>query len=599
VKTVRVLPDVTGLDRQFDYLVPAELQTRVEVGTIVRCVLHGRRITAWVTAIDPPDGFSSEEHKLTIELKPIIDVVSRGPAPEVVDLAFWTAHRWVGRPRPLLVSASPKRVIKELPRAQRTGRSFEPRSPATTALLTNWDQSRAASRTACGAAVMRLAPAEDLFAVFASAIAQGPTLIVMPSVEATQLTAARLRRSGVAVAVMPEDWSLAASGVDVVIGARATAFAPCPGLSVAVLVDEHDEVHQSEATPTWHAREVLAERCRAADAFFLMLSPIPSLEALQVASPVHPSAQREREGWPTVQVVDRSDEVPWKKSLLSSELIEHLRVPGRRVVCVSNTTGRAKLLACRTCRDLLCCEGCEAAVSLTDNGALECGRCGLSRPPVCARCGGTALANLRPGVTRLREELEAAAGRPVIQVGGRSEGPDRLGDRRDGVAEIHVGTEAVLHRVTSADVVAFLDLDRELLAPRYRATEQVMALMVRAARLLGPRRRNGVLLLQTFIPDHEVISALIAGAPAMLVPGEQERRIALGLPPYGALAQISGKGSVEFAQSLPQMPGVQIGQNSDGVLVRASDIEQLQAALVAGERTSTSRLRIAIDPPRI
>jgi primosomal protein N' (replication factor Y) (superfamily II helicase) len=603
VKTVRVLPDVTGLDRQFDYLIPTELSARVDVGTIVRCVLHGRRITAWVTAIDPPDGFSAKEHNLTVELKPIIEVVSRGPAPEVVALALWAAQRWVGRPRPLLVSASPKRVTKELPRSQRTGRSYEPRSPATTALLAAWDQSRTQSSTPAGAArgvgLMRLAPAEDLLAVFASAIAHGPTLIVMPSVEAAQLTAARLRRSGVAVAVMPEDWSLAASGVDVVIGARATAFAPCPGLSVAILVDEHDEAHQSESTPTWHAREVLAERCRAADAFLLMLSPIPSLEALLLVPPVHPSAQREREGWPTVEVVDRTDEVPWKKSLLSSQLIEHLRVPGRRVVCVSNTTGRAKLLACRTCRELLCCEGCEAAVSLTDSGVLECGRCALSRPPVCARCGGTALANLRPGVTRLREELEAAAGRPVFQVGGRSEATDRRGDRPDGMAEIHVGTEAVLHRVTSADVVAFLDLDRELLAPRYRATEQVMALMVRAARLLGPRRRNGVLLLQTFIPDHEVISALVAGAPAMLVPGEQERRIALGLPPYGALAQISGKGSVEFAQSLPQMAGVQIGQNSDGFLVRASDIEQLQAALMAGERTSSSRLRITIDPPRI
>jgi primosomal protein N' (replication factor Y) (superfamily II helicase) len=469
--------------------------------------------------------------------------------------------------------------------------------------LENWirsqDEASTSTSAVGGVGLLRLAPAEDLFAVFASAIAHGPTLIVMPSVEAAQITAARLRRSGVGVAVMPEDWSSAASGVDVVIGARATALAPCPGMKVAILVDEHDEVHQSESTPTWHARELLIERCRVADAFFLMTSPIPSLEALLVALPVHPSAQREREGWPTVQVVDRSDEVPWKKSLLSSELIEHLRVPGRRVVCVSNTTGRAKLLACRTCRDLLCCERCEAAVALTDSGALDCGRCGLSRPPVCARCGGTALANLRPGVTRLREELEAAAGRPVLQVGGRSEGTDQVADPREELAEIHVGTEAVLHRVSSADVVAFLDFDRELLAPRYRATEQVMALMVRAARLLGPRRRNGVLLLQTFLADHEVIAALVAGAPALLVPGERSRRQALGLPPYGALAQISGKGSSEFVQSLPEMNGVQIGQNSEGFLIRAGDIEQLRSVVASGQRTSTSRLRIAIDPPRI
>ena len=44
----RVLPDVSGLDRAFDYLVPDELRATVEVGTIVRVDLHGRRVGGWV-----------------------------------------------------------------------------------------------------------------------------------------------------------------------------------------------------------------------------------------------------------------------------------------------------------------------------------------------------------------------------------------------------------------------------------------------------------------------------------------------------------------------------------------------------------------------
>lgn len=599
MRPVRVVPDVTGLDREFDYLVPDHLSARVRPGTIVRCVLHGRRIKAWVTEIDPADAFDK------VDLKPIIEVVGIGPDPDLVELSQWAAHYWVGRRRTFLVAATAKRVIKELPRSQRTGRSFEPQSPATAAMLnahsTSTDNKSADSHSGSGVGLMRLAPSEDLLAVCASAIAQGPTLIVMPAVDAAQILAARLRRSGIAVAMMPDDWSLAAAGVDVVIGSRATALAPCPGMKVAILIDEHDEVHQSEAAPTWHARDLLIERCRQVDAFMLMISPTPSLEAIELAEPVHPSSAREREGWPCVQVVDRSGELPWKKSLLSSELIEHLRVPGRRVVCVSNTTGRAKLLACRSCQQLIRCEICEAALALDDAGVLVCGRCGQQRPSVCGACGSTALANLRPGVTRLREELEAAAGRPVVQIGGGTtehkftaeEAVQMMG------AEIFVGTEAVLHRVPSADVVAFLDVDRELLAPRFRATDQAMALMVRAARLLGPRRRNGILLLQTFIPDHEVISAVVAGAPAMLVAAERARRKALGLPPYGAIAQVSGHGAAEFAASLQGVEGLQVGQGADGFLLRGTDRQHLSAALWAGERGSTSRLRIAIDPPRI
>ena len=52
-----------------------------------------------------------------------------------------------------------------------------------------------------------------------------------------------------------------------------------------------------------------------------------------------------------------------------------------------------------------------------------------------------------------------------------------------------VGTEAVLHRVRGAGrrpvgLVAYLELDQELLAPRARAAEQALWLLVRGARLL-------------------------------------------------------------------------------------------------------------------
>ena len=45
----RVLPDVSGLDKAFDYLVPEHLDATVEVGTRVRVDLHGRRVGGWIT----------------------------------------------------------------------------------------------------------------------------------------------------------------------------------------------------------------------------------------------------------------------------------------------------------------------------------------------------------------------------------------------------------------------------------------------------------------------------------------------------------------------------------------------------------------------
>jgi hypothetical protein len=50
---------------------------------------------------------------------------------------------------------------------------------------------------------------------------------------------------------------------------------------------------------------------------------------------------------------------------------------------------------------------------------------------------------------------------------------------------------------------------------------------------------------------------------------------------------------------LQGVEGLQVGQGADGFLLRGADRQHLSAALWAGERGSTSRLRIAVDPPRI
>jgi len=573
VTVARVLPNITGLDKQFDYLVPEDLVPFVVIGALVRIDLHGRRIGGWVVAVDPPDSLDEND------LKPISKESGVGPSAELVDLAAWAAVRWAARLRHFLGAASPDRAVVGLPATRRTGSIVEPRSPASTGIL------------ASGGGVLRLPPSSDPMPAVLSAVTTGPTLAIVPSVDRAMLLAARLKRSGVSVAVMPHEWASAAGGVDVVIGARAAAWAPCPGMTAAVLIDEHDESLQEEGSPTWHARDVVVERARRVGAAVLMVSPAPTITALEWGALTRPPHTRERAGWPIVEVIDRTDDEPWQRSLVTSELIRHLRDPERVVVCVSNTTGRARLLACRQCRELTRCERCDAAVMLDDAGELVCLRCGAQRPPVCLECGASRFANLRPGVTRLREELEAAANRPAVLVTG-------AGDDRPETAGVYVGTEAALHRVERADTVAFLDFDREVLAPRYRAGEQAMALLVRAARMVGPRARGGRILVQTFMPMHEVIQSALHADPGRLVDVERQRREILRLPPFGAYGEISGTGSDEFVASIPAAPGLVIVPAAGGFVARADDWMTLGRAVNAGTRPAGARLRIAIDPAR-
>jgi len=577
-RVARVVPDVTGLDKEFDYLIPAYLDSTVEVGTTVRVELHGRRIGGWVRSISATSAGTTAEGRPVDQLKPIAKVTGRGPAAEIFELAEWASVRWAaGRIRPFLVTAGPDRSVRTLPLDRRTGMAPAPQSPATRVLL------------ASGGGVLRLPPRADVMPAVLSVAALGPALVIVPEHSTASLLATRLRSAGLSVASMPGEWAAAAAGVDVVVGTRSAAWAPCPGLAAAIVLDEHDEALQEERSPTWHARDVVVERCRRAGVPYVLVSPAPTLVSVeQYASAVgvvHPPLTRERAGWPMVTVVDRSDEDPWKRSLVTSALIEKIRNPDLTVVCVSNITGRARVLACRSCRSLIRCEQCDAAVGLDDNGRLACRRCGAVRPPVCQECGASRFANLRPGVTRLREEIEAAAARAVVAVTGSD-------DDLPPTAGIYIGTEAVLHRVRSADVVAFLEFDSEMLAPRFRAAEQALALIVRAGRI-APE-----VLVQTFTPDHDVLVAASAGDPAGILDGERSQRELLGLPPFGALAVVSGGGADDVVAQLPS--DVQVGgDGADRFLVRASEWTVLGTALNAAVRPAGSRIRIEVDPARV
>jgi primosomal protein N' (replication factor Y) len=303
-------------------------------------------------------------------------------------------------------------------------------------------------------------------------------------------------------------------------------------------------------------------------------------------------------------VVDQRDEEPGHGLLTDvlARAAHHALDGSRRVVCVLNRRGRARLLACRQCSELARCEVCGATVTERES-RLVCERCGTERPLVCLHCGAARVRAVKPGVARVGDDLRALL--PRARVGVVEAGADV-----DPAADVLVGTEAVLHRAgpgAPVGLVAFLELDQELLAPRIRAAEQALWLLVRAARLLGRPEDHGVLLLQTRLPDHEVIAAAVHGDPLAVTAAERERRRALGFPPYGGLAALRGDLDAVTAATtaLRAVEGVTVlGPVADGsrALVRAASAEVLCDALAlpaVNRAHAVGRLRVDVDPRRV
>ena len=243
------------------------------------------------------------------------------------------------------------------------------------------------------------------------------------------------------------------------------------------------------------------------------------------------------------------------------------------------------------CGTLALCETHRIPLNQNEKNYLQCSGGCPQRPIVCDSCGSTKFKNLRAGIARLREELEALTKEEVIEVTSESKNIPLT-------SRVYIGTEAVLHRVKKASQVVFLEFDQELLAPNFRVAEHALALLVRASKLLGDRDAGGRLLVQTRQPDNEVLQSVLHADPEILSVAETERRKILSLPPYSALAQISGNSAESFISSLEGSKGIEIlGPRNGNWLLRSDSREDLAKVLKNIERPK-GRVRIEIDPLR-
>jgi primosomal protein N' (replication factor Y) (superfamily II helicase) len=163
-------------------------------------------------------------------------------------------------------------------------------------------------------------------------------------------------------------------------------------------------------------------------------------------------------------------------------------------------------------------------------------------------------------------------------------------------ASVVVGTEAALHRLPRAKAVAFLDFDQELLAPRFRAEEEALALLARGSALVGGRFRGGQVLVQTAVADHEVLAAALHADPGRLSKEESRRRKDLALPPFSAMAVVRGAGAGDWAKGLAGLECVEL--EAERFLVRAGDHTLLCDALAAAGRPPEG-VRVEVDPVRV
>jgi primosomal protein N' (replication factor Y) (superfamily II helicase) len=564
-RAVRIVTEVGAVDRAFDYLV-TDATPLVSVGDRVRVDFNHRSVRGWVIAEVDADQ----------AVKPVGRWLGYGPPREMLDLLAWAGERWYAPLARFLAAASPPVRVTELP------------VPPAPAVLDSAVRSTALD---VAPGVVIVAPTFDPLALVLGAYERcreraGSLLVLVPTEAWARRLRGRLEQRGCAVAFGEREWDRARAQWPVVVGARGAALAPTPRVAGAVVVDADDDALRSSATPTWDAATLLRERCRRDGAPLWMTSMMPSPSLLDGGS--WHSVGDVPEGWPNVTVVDRRLGDP-HDGALSREALDaaHAALEGPdevAVVVVLQRLGTGRLVACQRCGELARCEVCFQGEREVD-GRLECADSHAPREVFCRACGATNLRRVGLGVSTLARDVAAQLGRPVSEVTAATSADAAL-------ERVVVGTEAALTRVRRCAVVVVADFDQYLLAPRASARRAAVAAVGKAGRLVGSRREGrGTVVVQTRRGEDPVVTALRQGDVTALVDEDVATARLLDLPPFGAVAEVSGDGAVEF---VAQVDGtLSVAQAGTVFTLRAPDLATLRAALSAAERPA-GRLRVAV-----
>jgi len=189
-------------------------------------------------------------------------------------------------------------------------------------------------------------------------------------------------------------------------------------------------------------------------------------------------------------------------------------------------------------------------------GALLCHQCGWREPfpQKCPECGTEdSLAACGPGVERIAEEARERFPLARVEILSSDQTPDpkvlqdQIKSIADGGADIIVGTQIVAkgHNFPLLTLVGVVDADLGLAGGDLRAAERTFQLLNQVAGRAGRAEKPGRAMLQTTMPDHPVLRAILDGDAQRFRTRLSEERQQARMPPYTRLIAVIVQGEDE------------------------------------------------------
>lgn len=393
-------------------------------------------------------------------------------------------------------------------------------------------------------------------------LAEGRRCIVLvPEISLTPQTIRRfLAAFGRRVAVMHSALSLSErldeykrirrGEVDVVVGTRSAVFAPVEKLGLIIVDEEQEHTYRSEKAPRYDAGEIARLRARRQGGLCVLASATPSIETAYRAEKGEYLLAKltHRYGGaplPDVTILDLRERAMAAEAL-SEELCEELMQNldrGEQSILFVNRRGYSATATCMSCHQPLECPHCSISLKFhAANGRLMCHYCGYSTevPKACPHCGSRLMRYSGVGTQKVEEALKLRF--PQARILRMDQDTTMRKDSHQkllsafgrGDYDILIGTQMVTKGLDFPKVtlVGVLAPDQMLYADDFRSYERTFSLITQVVGRGGRRELPGRAFLQTYQPDHPVLTAAARQDYPAFYKTEAETRKLLLYPPF-------------------------------------------------------------------
>jgi len=418
--------------------------------------------------------------------------------------------------------------------------------------------------------------------VYLQAIAEGlkagkGAIVLVPEISLTPQTVERFKarflgkiallHSKLSPGERYDQWCRIHSGeAEIVIGARSAIFAPLKNLGLIVVDEEHETTYkQYDSAPRYHARDVAIIRAKFTNAVTILGTATPSLETFYNTSIgkshyIHLPYRIDNRPLPQVEIIDmREEHKLGNRSIFSlrlKEAIEERLNKHEQVIIFLNRRGFATFIQCRDCGATMRCPNCEITLTyhFTDK-TLKCHYCNFQKisPQLCPRCQGYNIQYYGTGTQKVEDELQrlfkkARISRMDLDTTTHKMAHDKiLSSFKSQGIDILVGTQMIAKGLDFPNVtlVGVISADVGLNLPDFRASERTFSLLTQVAGRAGRGQIPGLVIIQTYNPQHPTILAAKKQDYHTFYAKEITFRKELSYPPFTHLANVIIKGKDE------------------------------------------------------